>query len=231
MTPTSTPALPSSAALPSKSPRGAERWLLMDYNGVIGRQPTAAHWSQLRDSVGWAHGAEDFESTFWAERLAYDAGQITDGQFWQRVLGRSLPSGDLLHTVAVDAAMWLHTDERVLDLLRTVAARGIGVAMLSNAPVPVAEAIAAAPWSTVFGGHLAFSAHLGVNKPDPEAYTGALRLMGDPDPGTVLFVDDRADNVAAARALGIHAVHYTGGGDLHAAVSAHLSPAQGAMSM
>jgi putative hydrolase of the HAD superfamily len=218
----------SSGAPPKKSRDEAERWLLMDYNGVIGHQPAPAQWSQLREVVGWRHSAEDFERTFWSERVAYDAGRISDGQFWQRVLGHPLAPGRLTRAVAVDAAMWLRTDARILDVLQDAAARGVGVAMLSNAPIPVAEAIAAAPWSAVFGANLTFSAHIGVNKPDAAAYTATLRRLGDPDPGSVLFVDDRADNVAAARSLGIASVHYSGGGDLHAAVSAHLSPAQDA---
>lgn len=227
MTPTSlTPAL-SSPPAPPRSPRhGADRWILFDYNGVIGHQPTPPEWAHLRESVGWTHGAEDFERTFWSERVAYDAGHITDAQFWQRVLGRDLPAAQLRRVVAADTAMWLTTNPHMVDLLRQVAAQRVGLAMLSNAPVPVAEAISAASWAAVFGGNLAFSAHLGVNKPDAAAYTGTLRLLGDPDPGSVLFVDDRAENVEAARALGITAVHHTGGGDVHAAVSVHLASAR-----
>jgi FMN phosphatase YigB (HAD superfamily) len=46
---------------------------------------------------------------------------------------------------------------------------------------------------------------IGALKPDPAFYLRALQGTGV-DPGDVLFLDDRADNVAAARALGIDAV-------------------------
>lgn len=49
----------------------------------------------------------------------------------------------------------------------------------------------------------------GVIKPDREIYDIALSRMGGPDPSDVLFIDDRAENIAAAEALGIHGHVFT----------------------
>lgn len=49
----------------------------------------------------------------------------------------------------------------------------------------------------------------GVLKPDPRIYAAAERRFGL-DPARTLFVDDRADNVAAARARGWRAVRHVG---------------------
>jgi FMN phosphatase YigB (HAD superfamily) len=54
--------------------------------------------------------------------------------------------------------------------------------------------------------HAAASFRLGAAKPDARFYARAL--LGHA-PGDVLFLDDRADNVAGARALGIDAVVVT----------------------
>jgi len=54
--------------------------------------------------------------------------------------------------------------------------------------------------------HAASSFRLRAAKPDPRFYAAALAGHA---PGDVLFVDDRANNVAAARALGIDAVVVT----------------------
>jgi len=43
----------------------------------------------------------------------------------------------------------------------------------------------------------------GVTKPDARIYRIALERMGDPDPEDVIFVDDLAENVRAAQALGM----------------------------
>jgi putative hydrolase of the HAD superfamily len=54
---------------------------------------------------------------------------------------------------------------------------------------------------------LVFSHRLGDRKPSPAAFAAFTRLVGVP-PGDVLFVDDSAANVEAARAHGWTAVRY-----------------------
>jgi HAD superfamily hydrolase (TIGR01509 family) len=49
------------------------------------------------------------------------------------------------------------------------------------------------------------SCKTGVRKPHPEAYLGAARMLGV-DAAACVFVDDRARNVDAARAVGMHAI-------------------------
>ena len=49
-----------------------------------------------------------------------------------------------------------------------------------------------------------YSCELGLAKPDPAYFTEICSRLGV-DPATVLFVDDREDNVEAARTVGLHA--------------------------
>jgi putative hydrolase of the HAD superfamily len=51
------------------------------------------------------------------------------------------------------------------------------------------------------------SSHVGMRKPDPEIYLLTCAQLGI-EPGDAVFVDDNADNVAAARALGMETVHF-----------------------
>lgn len=53
-----------------------------------------------------------------------------------------------------------------------------------------------------------------IVKPDPQIYQIALARMGQPDPQTVLFTDDRENNCAAAAALGFKTHHFTGASGL-----------------
>lgn len=55
-----------------------------------------------------------------------------------------------------------------------------------------------------------------VVKPDPRIYEIALARMGNPDPATVLFTDDREVNCEAAEAMGLKAHHFTGAESLKA---------------
>ena len=59
------------------------------------------------------------------------------------------------------------------------------------------------------------SYHTGVRKPDPEAYLVPCRAL-DLDPRDALFVDDRASDCDAARAVGMDAIVFRGEDDLRA---------------
>ncbi len=51
------------------------------------------------------------------------------------------------------------------------------------------------------------SSHVGIRKPDPRIYVLTCERL-DVEPFVSVFVDDNADNVAAARALGMETVHF-----------------------
>ena len=53
------------------------------------------------------------------------------------------------------------------------------------------------------------SGYVRLRKPDPAIYRLALEVLQKPA-NQVVFIDDRPKNADAARALGIHAIHYTG---------------------
>jgi len=51
------------------------------------------------------------------------------------------------------------------------------------------------------------SSHVGMRKPEPEIYLLTCEQLGI-EPSSAVFVDDNADNCAAARALGMETVHF-----------------------
>ena len=51
------------------------------------------------------------------------------------------------------------------------------------------------------------SSEVGVRKPDPAIFRIALEGLGGIHPTRAVFLDDYAGNVAAARAVGLHAIH------------------------
>jgi len=64
------------------------------------------------------------------------------------------------------------------------------------------------PWLEGFA-HCTYSHRLGMAKPDAAIYREAARGL-DVAVERVLFLDDREENVAGARAVGMQAVQYTG---------------------
>ena len=58
--------------------------------------------------------------------------------------------------------------------------------------------------------HVALSScYLGLRKPEPAIYLRALDILGRPAE-RILFIDDRAENVAGAAAAGINAIQFAG---------------------
>lgn len=91
--------------------------------------------------------------------------------------------------------------ERSVRLLRACAARAVPCRALTNFGDATWEmARRAYPFLDLFdAAHV--SARLGAVKPDPAIYAAVERAVGAPS-GSLLFVDDRAENVAAAAARG-----------------------------
>ena len=189
--------------------------LILDYNGVIGLQPTQNMWAQLAALAGWpADQTTDFETEFWARRAPYDAGEISTHTFWSGLLRGQLaaPEGSALLDAlrSTDAEMWTHTDEAVVQVLQAAHATGLRMIILSNAPHPLADALDRAPWCSTLISKTVYSARLGANKPEPRAYEAALVAAGWPEPANTLFVDDRRENCAAAARLGLRTLHFNG---------------------
>jgi len=63
------------------------------------------------------------------------------------------------------------------------------------------------------------SCYLGLRKPDPAIYRRALDILGKPAE-RILFIDDRAENVAAAQAAGIVGLRFEGADSLRTKLAA-----------
>lgn len=144
--------------------------------------------------------AEQLAAAYWPGRLEYDLGGSAEA-YWTGVLtalGRAPEPALLARICALDAAKWSVLPAGSRDLLAGLDGSRLGV--LSNAPAPLAAAVRAAEWSALVDV-LVFSADIGLVKPDPAIYGRADALYAT-TPGDVVFFDDRAENVAAARAHG-----------------------------
>lgn len=183
------------------------KWVLFDYGEVLTHPPST--------EVGEQFAAEfdvpvaRFWPAYWHGREPYDRGAVDAAGYWRSVaeqLDTAAPA-DLDRLVALDVRAWSDVNPESLALLEALTP-DTPLAMLSNAPIELAEKVDAAPWADLFR-HRFFSARLGVTKPDPRIFEQVCELLGT-RPADVLFVDDREVNVAAAAAVGIRAVRFTG---------------------
>jgi putative hydrolase of the HAD superfamily len=130
------------------------------------------------------------------------------------VLARPPADGELAELVRRDVAGWLHLNGETLEILGAAHDRGVKMTLLSNAPHELADAVEALP-ELEFIDAFVFSARIAAAKPDAAAYEAALEVMGVPAE-EVVFVDDREENVAGARAVGIEARRFIGPDTLRA---------------
>jgi putative hydrolase of the HAD superfamily len=179
----------------------AVRWLLCDYGEVLTLPQPAADMALLEGAAGRSDGA--FWDAYWQHRPAYDRATVTVDAYWAGVLGEPVERAAIEALIALDVASWLHLNPPAVEAVGRARQRGLRLALLSNAPHEVADAVDAAEFAAMFEQRI-FSCRLGLVKPEPAIYAGALELLGA-DPADVIFVDDRPANVEAARALGIRA--------------------------
>jgi putative hydrolase of the HAD superfamily len=185
-------------------------WVLFDYGGVISRWPSEEDLAALAATAGAT--VEEFSGAYWRRRTAYDRADVDGPGYWQQVgliLGRSedYTDDDVAKLARLDTDSWLHLDPAAVELIEELSASGHHLALLSNAPAEIAEAVAELPVTRHFE-HLIFSCQLKMVKPDPACYEAALSLL-EAAPEEVIFLDDRADNLVAAAALGIGTIQFS----------------------
>jgi putative hydrolase of the HAD superfamily len=188
------------------------RRLLVDYGEVLSAPLAEDAICDLAALAGQPRAT--FLDRYWELRPAYDLGQPTI-QYWSAVLDRDLTGSPRLadRLTRVDVRGWLRRNPLTLRaLLGHVHRTGAQLALLSNAPEPLARAIDQHHWSRSFD-HRYYSCRLGVAKPAARAFELVLSDLGT-EPGEVLFIDDRPENTRTARDLGMRTIAFTSGGDL-----------------
>lgn len=193
--------------------------VVFDYGDVVSLSPPREDRAKMEELAGVP--ADDLWSAYWSERRAYDGG-IGGAEYWSRVAARAGADWDAatLHGLwALDVGSWLHVREDTARVLDQLGRRGVRTALLSNAPLDISGALRNAPMTAGFDA-LFFSSELGLCKPDPAIYERVLGELGAA-PKRTAFIDDREENVLAAKRLGIAAHHYAGDDGLAAFLAGH----------
>jgi len=155
---------------------------------------------------------ERVQAAYWRYRDAYDRGALTGVAYWHAVaadVGRALDAERLAALIAADNALWTQPNEAMIAWAERLQRAGIKTGILSNIGDEM-EAGVRARFARLDGfAHHTFSHRLSMAKPDAAIYRHAVEGMGIPA-GEILFVDDRLENIDAARAVGMVAVQYVG---------------------
>lgn len=181
----------------------ALRAVIFDYGRVLTGPPDPAAHAELLRLTGLS--ADRLETFYWADRPAFDGGRLTGPGFWRKLAndaGLSLSESTIEELTLWDARMWTRADPAMLDWQLALKRRGLLTAIVSNMGDSVHEhMVRELDWLSRFDV-LVWSYQLGVVKPDREIYRYALGRLGT-RPEETLFIDDKAENVETAVAMGM----------------------------
>jgi len=154
---------------------------------------------------------EEFVPVSWSHRLAYDKAELTPPAYWDAVArdcSRVLSHSQIEMLIELDNRSWSHPNPVMPAWAREIRAAGVRIAILSNMPAPMrAHLDYCCHWLPEFDQRT-FSCDVGAAKPMTEIYAHCLAGL-KVAPGQALFLDDRDENVRAAREFGIHSILFT----------------------
>jgi HAD superfamily hydrolase (TIGR01509 family) len=183
-----------------------------DYGKVISLAPVPGTTEKLAALAGLAaETIKDFDRKNRANLL--DRGVCDTLGYYYRLFSfaGAAPAAEenMNALVRIDIDAWKRVNNDTVDLMRNVKRLGYKTAILSNMPqefldwaraeLPVFREVDAA----------IFSCELGAVKPEEAIYRSLAEALGC-EYGELVFFDDMEDNIAKARALGIHGFVFQG---------------------
>lgn len=183
--------------------------IIFDYGGVLVHHQTDGDHARMARIAGMAQ--ELFSERYWAEREDYDQGLISNVDYWTAVASNGtglLTEKQIEDLTDYDTTSWMHYDQPMWDWIKALKAGGKRVAMLSNMPFDLGQALRTQSDKLDVFDHVTLSYQLRSVKPEPAIYEECLEGLGT-EPRRTLFLDDRIQNVQGAELLGIRAIQFT----------------------
>jgi putative hydrolase of the HAD superfamily len=178
------------------------RAVLFDYGLVLSTSPVLSAHQTLIEI--FALGPEIFDRCYWASRHPYDAGRYVGEAYWQKVAGDAgirLTAEQIQKLIDADILMWSGINTPMLEWARSVGRAGFKTGILSNIGFELATALENNfPWVAEFK-YTIWSCRVGSAKPEPEIFRSVQEKL-QVAPQETLFIDDREENIHAARKAG-----------------------------
>lgn len=181
--------------------------LIFDIGNVLAKYD----WKKLLKELGYDEKTETavakavFLSKEWAEA---DRGILSEEELLQTFISNAPDYEKEIRETFDAVGKTISTYSYTKDWLSYLKKRGYKIYILSNFAKPVYDRCTKELdfLKLVDGGYMSWQIH--CIKPEPEIYQ---KLITDFEivPQKAVFIDDLMDNIAEARALGFHAVHFT----------------------
>lgn len=187
--------------------------IVFDFAGVLFRWHPP---SLLKREIP-AHAFDDASAAHWAGQIfqgyggdwaEFDRGTVSPEVLTDRIARRTALPPEDVRRVVEGVVGELQPIDATVALLRRLQEQGQPLYFLSNMPAPYADVLQARhPFIGWFRDGV-ISARVGLIKPEAAIFELAASRFGAA-PGELLFLDDHAPNVDAARRAGWQAQHFT----------------------
>ena len=173
--------------------------VLLDFDFAIAAKELARYSPQEEEQILESINQSPLLHTF-------ERGDWSEAQFFQKLSVECRLEASLEELKKGFAEIFTPVPSMV-GFMKSLKERGIPVMVFSNTNVTAVDYIRAAfPFFERFDAYCLSYEH-GCMKPDTTLY-GVAQLMTRYTPGNLLFLDDRAENVHAARQMGWSAIHH-----------------------
>jgi len=182
--------------------------ILFDYGMVLSASPDPIAWQRMLRITGFDEYI--FHHGYWTPRHAYDRGDLNAIEYWQKVAA----AGDATFTpeqtkflIDADVDLWTQPNLPMIDWAQRLQRTGIRTGILSNIGDAMTEGLLKTlPWLNGFY-HCTWSYALRLAKPEIAIYQAASAALDTPAV-QILFIDDKQENIEAAREAGMQAIQY-----------------------
>ena len=164
---------------------------------------------------------ERFEAVLWDKKWlrGYERGEISTEDFHSYLCREGSLNMDLNRFCDAWSSIFLPDPILSEELLKTLK-KNYPLILVSNTNESHAEFIRRRYNIFQYFDHLIFSHEVGSLKPDRKIYEKAIAVSGT-SPDKLFFTDDRAENIQAARDMGMHAHQFVSEGKLIQALGEH----------
>lgn len=187
--------------------------LILDYGNVISKPGIEDSAAVMEKETGIP--AFVFKNVYSSRREGFDRGTLSGEDMYRFLLedyGYRKEAQDaalLSRLVRIDLAHWRPLEEAVCTWALAVQQEGFKLGILSNMPTQFLDVYETEIPPFCAADYCCFSCRVKLVKPEPAIYRACLAGLGVA-PDEAVFFDDLAENITAAREVGLHAFVWEG---------------------
>lgn len=182
-------------------------YVLFDYGEVLSlpQDPTLIY--RMRELCQCT--PETFKENYWRHRADYDRGDFLGHEFWRRSFPeKTWKDEELEQIIDLDCRSWGRINPEMIKWVEELKRQDFGVGILSNMPIELTRYLKDRVIPAKLFHHEFYSSSMRIVKPEPLLYERVLHELGLSG-HSVIFWDDKKENIDAASRLQIKARKFT----------------------